>query len=67
MNSPEVLSADTYRRLDNLAISEPASLLGLRQAAQSEFGPVCNTLVGLTGLKFPEKSDVFMFCSHVPS
>lgn len=67
MKSPEVLSADTYSHLDNSAISEPASSLGLSQAAQSEFGPVCNTLVGLAGLKFPEKHGVFMFCSHVPS
>lgn len=67
MNSPEVPSADTYRHLDNLAVSEPAGSLGLRQAAQSESGPICNTLVGLTGLKFPEKRDVFMYCSHIPS
>jgi len=67
MNSPEVLSADTYCHLDNSAASSPASSLGLTQAAQSEFGPARNTLVGLVGLKFPEKHDVFVFCSHIPS
>ncbi|KAK4830918.1 hypothetical protein QYF61_014117 [Mycteria americana] len=52
MNSLEVLSADTYRHLDNLAVSKPASSLGLRQAAQSEFGPICNTLVGQAFLAY---------------
>lgn len=67
MNSPEVLSADTYRHLDNLAVSSHASSLGLRQAAQSELSPVCSTLQGLIELKFPETHGVFMFCSHIPS